>query len=923
MNTRISMRQAGAIAAILTAFLAGCGREAPEELLSSAKAYLAKKDNKAAEIQLKNALQQKPDLAEARFLLGATQLDSGEAISAEKELRKALELGYPAEKVVPLLARSMVLLGQHKEVVGEFGKTEVAGEQGRAELQSALAQAHMALGNVTAAKRAFAEARTAQPRYVPAHLGEALIAATAGDFEKALALVDAALSISPHDEHAWQLKGNILLSQEKNEPAMAAFRHALEAKPGFLPAHSAIVMLLLREKNTTAAEKQLNAMKQIAPKHPQVLYLQALLAYQQQDFTAARDAIQQQLKMAPDNLQGLLLAGAIAYELQSYAQSETHLQKVLRRAPDHRFARRMLVAGYLRTGQASKALDALGPDLNAADNDPYMLTLRGEVYMLNGDLDRAAEYFQRAVAVDPEDASKRTTLALVRMQTGETDGALRTLEHLATTDSGIRADLALIATHMRKREYDQALAAIAKLEKKQPANALSHNLRGLALLGKRDRAGARRSFKHALSLDVTYVPAAANLANMDLAEKNPEAARQHFDAILSKDPKNVRALLALAELRAKTGGTSNEVVELIKKAVSTNPDDPAPRVALIGYYVGTKDSANAVVAARDALAVIPGRPELLDAAGRAYQAAGDINQALTIYSKLASLQPRAAYPHLRIAELHVAAKNKTSAIDSLRRALSIEPDLVAAQRGIMALQREGGRLDDAIATARQVQKQRPKQSIGYLLEGDLLAAEKKWAEATNAYRTGLKQSGTTDLAVRLHNTLLASGDKGAEQFANAWIKEHPKDDAFRFHVAQSATAKKDYATAVQHYRKLLEHQPSNAFLLNNLAWAAGKLNDPKALEYGEQANKLAPNQPVIMDTLAMLLMEKGHVARALELLQQAATLAPQAHEIRLNYAKSLIKAGKTDAARKELAHLAKLGSKFKGHAEVERLIQSL
>jgi putative PEP-CTERM system TPR-repeat lipoprotein len=259
----------------------------------------------------------------------------------------------------------------------------------------------------------------------------------------------------------------------------------------------------------------------------------------------------------------------------------------------------------------------------------------------------------------------------------------------------------------------------------------------------------------------------------------------------------------------------------------------------------------------------------------------------------------------------------------LRRALSIDPNLVTAQRGIMALQREGGRVDDAIATARQVQKRRPKQSVGYLLEGDLLASEKKWTEAAKAYRAGLKQSGTTDLAVRLHSTLLASGDKGSEQFANEWLKEHPKDDAFRFHIAQSATAKKDYATAVQHYRKLLEHQPSNALLLNNLAWAAGKLNDPQALEYGEQANKLAPNQPVIMDTLGMLLMERGHVARGLELLQQASALAPQAHEIRLNYARSLIKAGKTDAARKELAHLSKLGSKFKDHAEVERLIQSL
>ncbi len=57
-------------------------------------------------------------------------------------------------------------------------------------------------------------------------------------------------------------------------------------------------------------------MKKVAPRHPQTLYLQAVLAYDRKDFAAARDAIQQQLRAAPDNLQGLLLAGAVDYELE-------------------------------------------------------------------------------------------------------------------------------------------------------------------------------------------------------------------------------------------------------------------------------------------------------------------------------------------------------------------------------------------------------------------------------------------------------------------------------------------------------------------------------------------------------------------------------------------------------------------------------
>ena len=52
-------------------------------------------------------------------------------------------------------------------------------------------------------------------------------------------------------------------------------------------------------------------------------------------------------------------------------------------------------------------------------------------------------------------------------------------------------------------------------------------------------------------------------------------------------------------------------------------------------------------------------------------------------------------------------------------------------------------------------------------------------------------------------------------------------------------------------------------------------------------------------------------------------MAPQAAEIRLNLARGLIKAGKKDAARKELDELAKLGDKFSDQAEVARLRQGL
>ena len=57
-------------ATLLATTLGACGGDSPEKLIASGKEYLAKNDGKAAVIQLKNAIQQNPNLPEARFLLG-------------------------------------------------------------------------------------------------------------------------------------------------------------------------------------------------------------------------------------------------------------------------------------------------------------------------------------------------------------------------------------------------------------------------------------------------------------------------------------------------------------------------------------------------------------------------------------------------------------------------------------------------------------------------------------------------------------------------------------------------------------------------------------------------------------------------------------------------------------------------------------
>jgi Flp pilus assembly protein TadD len=110
---------------------------------------------------------------------------------------------------------------------------------------------------------------------------------------------------------------------------------------------------------------------------------------------------------------------------------------------------------------------------------------------------------------------------------------------------------------------------------------------------------------------------------------------------------------------------------------------------------------------------------------------------------------------------------------------------------------------------------------------------------------------------------------------------------------------------------------------NNLAWVSGKLKRDGALAYAEKANALAPNQPALMDTLAMLLSEKGDYAQALALQNKILALQPQNPSFKLNLAKIHIQGGQKSLARKELEALSQLGSKFPEQSEVAALLTTL
>ncbi len=918
--------QCPAMLLVAAVLLAGCGAsDNPGETIARALDYQAKGDYKAAIIEFKNVLQKNSAHAEARYLLGVAYHDSRDYRTAQQELRRALASGYDRNKVMPFLAQSTLALGEYQKVLEDLSEVVATGSAAQAEMLTLRARAFSGLKQDDKARELLRQALVLRPDYSRALLESARLAAGANKLDEASELVERTLRGEPRGLEAWLMKGELARLRKDKAGLVAANKKVLEIDPDNVVARLNMASSHIADDEIQEARKLVAQARALAPGNIMTRYMQALIEFRVRDFKAANDAILQVLKVAPDHLPSVLLAGAVAAELGLHGQAQTHLSTVLSRTPDNIYARRLMILTLMRSGQSQRALDVLQAGLKSMPDDARMSSLAGELYLQSGAFDKAASFFERAAKQNPHDALARSRLGLSRLASGETERAFSDLESAVAIDAtAYQPDVVLVVSHVRRGNFDLALKAMASLEKKQPNNPVTFNLKGVIYLGKKDPSNARKQFERALELQPTFLAAAGNLAQLDLQNKDQQSARGRLEAILRKEQANVPALLALAELGPALGATQAEQVDWLERARKANPQAVQAPLMLARLYTQMGDAGKALALAQQVQAGNPENPQFLELLGAAQLGSGQKDQALVTFQKWVTLHPNSPAALVRLAGVQAAAAQYDAAAQTLQRALVLKPDFSEAQVALVPVQLRSKRYADAMATARQVQKQNPKLGIGYALEADVLMAEKKFPQAVKLYEAAQGITPNSSIRVRLHSAYISAGMmQQADASMAKWIKASPDDGLLRLRAAESALGGADYSSAIEHYEWLLRKQPSNVMLLNNLAWAYFQTKDPRALETAERAHRLAPADPSVADTLAMQLIAGDQYQRGIALLEKAVKAAPDVAEIRYHLAQGWIRAGDNVKARRELESALSHGDGFPGRADAQKLLEQV
>ncbi len=882
----------------------------------------------AAYLTLNSALRQDPFSLAGHLLLARVYLQLGQGEKAEKELLIADGLGAHQSLTLIPLARSYLLQGSADKLLRElFPLGTLADED--AELLALRGEAHVQLGQLYEAQRAFDQAGERDPANVGAMLGRIHVLMLQGDLNEASGDARRAVALAPDNPRAWLLRGMLLRGRSDVSGALRDFERAVAVLPAYLPAQIARISALLElerfDEALAAAEESLT----LYPRDPRSFYLKAVVHARRQEFDLAQIALRQTeslISQLPRELidahpPTLLLAGMVSYSLKQWSQATSYLAPFLDQFPDTVGPRILLARIALDRQQNERAIRLLEPALSLAPGDQQVLSLLGEAFMRDGQHVKAALFLQQALEAGDDNLVLRTQRAVNQFGLGRKAQAIEELGAVAGADPQYaEAGATLVVANLKERRFEEAVKVAAALLEGYPQNITYLNLYGVAQLAAGNRAAARWAFDLAVVLDWRFVPAQLNLAELDLRENRPLAARDRLQWVLARNPDQLSALLLLARTVEQLG-LREQARQLAERAVIADPTAVPVAVYLTDLLLKMRqpEAALTVVQSAEVRAADPEDLDLLVALSRAYLANGHRATAQVVLQRGSSLAGYNAAGLLELALLQRQAGDRNGAIWSLEKAVEGQPRYLPTRIKLGEMYAEVGKLTQAETLATTLRTDFPQEPYGDHLLGTIARARGDDARALEHFKRALKLRESPILAVRTYETLrVAQGVGPATDFLRRWVEKHPDDGVARQALAEGLFREGRVAEAKAIYQRALLRTPDNAVLLNNLALIYAQEGDAQGIELARKAQALSP-VPEITDTLGWVLVRAGQFAEGLNYLRDAQSRAAAEPGISYHIAYALVRLGRDEDALRELTQLLRKDGDFPEQEAADKL----
>ncbi|MEO1594040.1 MAG: XrtA/PEP-CTERM system TPR-repeat protein PrsT [Pseudomonadota bacterium] len=902
--------------------VAGCGVDDAGRMERANAAFEAG-DYRAAAIDARAVLQNDSRNLRARLLLARSALNVGDGASAEKEFRRALDLGLTLDDVGLELAQSVALQQNFEALLEEFPPDSLAVDD-RPELFLLRGGAQRALGDSDAAIESLEEAVRLDSSLVKARLALLGIALDKGELNNASLMIEQLKQDAPEEVSLWLLSARYNVIRQQMDAATADFEQGLSIARSNDDPSEAIAPLqglfdiALGSSDGDTARARLSELQAIAPDAWGTTFRAAKIEFLEEDWEASKALLQETQKQvdAPPIRE---LLGFVHYKLGEYAQADMMLSSIYRTEGVGSESVLVLAEVRRQMNRPEPIVDTLAPLIEGSE-DPEALSSALRITLASGSIEDSIMVAERNVSRFPDNALLLLDLATAYSAAGRLKEADEVLSQLETGESGVamRRDILMTLTQIRGGDFNAASITASKLASDYPDEPVALMMAGDTAVRLGNLELAKTRFTAASELSPEDPVPLKNLARVAAAQGDYDAANALLNQSLELLPDDVGAFLGLSQV-ALLSGDRTAAVDWLKRAVQADPSatSVSARLARLQIEEGELSSARTTIVS--AMQSAPNDTTLALMLGEVSLASGEVEDATEQFGAVIGMDETLPGGYRGLALAYLASDRADDARTVLRRATrrgasDLRSDMMLA----MLYVRDG----DYGQATRLIDDWKSKDSsldYPYLVEGELKLAREETAAAAEAFERAWQRRKAWNTAAR-HAVAGLTGDLASPMsLAEAFSAEAPDHLPSKVLLAQGYQQLGDYAKAIPQYERAVAIAPDNALLRNNLAWTLFANGDDGAVVHARAAYEADGDNPAIADTLGWILARQGQTDEALPLLESAFSKIPQNREVAWHLAYVAAEQGNAQRAR-ELLDSALAGDvEFMGRAEAQAL----
>ena len=763
------MRYVTVLLAILTLSCTRDPNVAKTRYLENGDKYFQKAKYKEASIMYRNALQKDQKFGDAHYRLALSELKLGKYPEAVRSLRRAIEL-LPVQRP------------EHQDASVKLAELYLAASRDKQFLNEARGIADDLLksdpnsfdGHRLRGELAFVNAqeseRTGNRERIKGHLQSAI-----SEFRKA----DAS---RPRQPSLWLPLARALAADGQYVEAEKLYRELIENdKSAGLP-YTELYRLYLFQNKVSDAEGLLKAGIASNPKQHSLLTMLAAHYYNLQRRDEMVKVLDQMKSRGKEFPQAYLTAGDFYLRLGETAEAVRQYEAGLRDDSKQKVAyQKRIIEALMRQGKRAEAAKIADEILKDNPKDVDARGLKASLLLDQGEVQRAAIELQSVVSSAPENFVARFHLGRAHQARGELEQARQQFfEAVRLKPDYLQARIALGQLQLIRGEYEGALTTASEVLALDKQNASARLMQAVALKSQNKLAEARTILESQLKQTPNLPDALFQLALVNFQEGKAKEAEDAFRRSYQAEPTNTRGLVGVAEIMLAQN-QPDAAIQLLEDELKKSPHSSELHVALGN------------VAMR---------------AGKQDLALGHFQSGLEKLRDKNSKQAAAIY--VRIGETQRLKSNFSAAIETLEKARKISPDDPVVLHTLAVSLDGADRKQEARRAYEHVLRVDPNNpvalnNLAFVMAetgGDLNQA------LTLAQRAKQKMPQLPEISDTLGWIYLKKNmsDSAVDIFRNL-VSQQPQRSTFRYHLGMALSQKGDKARALKELEAALQSKP--------------------------------------------------------------------------------------------------------------------